>query len=491
MDLGSAAGCCAMTRPRTFAVSVAVALCVGLPRPASAGDWIESLTRNTMYGIGGAIAASRILLGDELNVGTRLDEEIEISDNIALETDPPGGAAVSTTSAATGSIGTSHRTRQLEFRATAEKVDVTGPGDPGNLESENRYYFSRYNNTQKRFRYNIRSARTIENAASAQLRDSTIPTLEDTPGDPDTGGTTTQLQAENVTSVDEVQETFIVGGDITFQLNARNALFFSAEAVQQTFTDVVNSGSADTGNTSELVDSETITTALAWTVQTSERTTLTASVSNQEFKPGDEGDSRKLETRGILDVRVSPRINMTVDGGVAFVRGEGETIVDTNVDNLIGNGSGSSAAFVGAFGLTYSLKRTTISFGASRAVSPTSTGDLELVEGANINVGHDINSRSSVSLNARYRKRTSPGELSIVNGNTVIPFVVTSQDSETEFFSVSPTYSIAFLRGWSTDITYEYAREISSSSDTGSGIDAVAESNGFFFRIRRAFPVEP
>lgn len=482
-----------MTRPRTFAVSVAVALCVALPTPASAGDWIESLSRNTMYGIGGAIAATRILLGDELNVATRLDEEIEISDNIALETDPPGGAAVSATSAATGSIGTSHRTRQLEFRATAEKVDVTGPGDPGNLESENRYYFSRYNNTQKRFRYNIRSARTIENAASAQLRDSTIPTLEDTPGDPDTGGTITQLQAENVTSVDEEQETFIVGGDITFQLNARNSLFFTAEAVQQNFTDVVNSGSADTGNTSELVDSETITTALAWTVQTSETTSLTASISNQDFKPGDEGDSRKIETRGILDVQVSPRLNVTLDGGVAFVRGEGETFDDANFANPIGDGSGSSAAFVGAFGLSYSLKRTAVSFGVSREVSPTSTGDLELVEGANVNVAHDINSRSSVSLNARYRKRTSPGDLNLINEGTVNRFLVTGRDSETDFFSVTPTYLFALSRSWAAEIAYEYAREIDDSPGTagsGNGTDSVAESNTFFFRISRTFPVK-
>ncbi len=470
-------------------MSVAAVLWVALPGSAVAGDpWIESLSKNVMYGIGGAIAATKILLGDELTVSTRLDQEVEISDNIALDVDPPGGAAISTTSAATGAITTTHRTRELEFRATAEKVDVTGPGDPGNLESENEYYFSRYNNSQKRFTYNVRSARTIQNAAAAQLQDSTIPTLEDTPGDPDTGGTITQLQTDNVTSVDEVQETFIVGGDIALQLNERNALFFSAEAVQQSFTDVVDSNTTNGGTTSELVDSETITTALAYTRQLSEAANLTASVSNQDFRPGDEGDSRKIETRGILDVQVSPRLKMTFDGGVAFVSGEGEA-----TDGGLVSGSGSSTAFVGAFGFNYDLKRTSISFEVSRQVSPTSTGDLELVEGTGISIDHKINSRSSVTLNARYTKQTNPPEFAFSGGGTVNQVVVTGSGSDRELIRVSPTYSISFTPGWAASVAYEYAREISSASGTtnsGGGGDAVAESNSVFFAVTRSFPVE-
>jgi hypothetical protein len=480
--LTQATGLAIIYRTRIFWLLSIICAFSSFPETTHAGELsIKSLSRLVGVGIASGLGASRVFLGDELSISSDVSQDIDVSDNISLLADPPGGGSVSWTTGVTGAVMTRHRTREFEVRARMTRVDVEGPGDPGNLDADwgdDMFYSTRFHKQRKRFTYNMRASQSLQNAAAAQARDSTIPTFDD---QDTTGG---GLQGEGLTGVDALQETFTVGGDVTAEVNQRNSLTLSAEAVQQTFTG---------DRTGGLEDSESITTSAAWTVRTSQLTDLTAEVSHNRFKTGDGGKSRILKPRAILNSQVSDKLSATLDAGADFVSAEaGSTGVSpgtgTTGQNASDDRSGSAVGFIGRFNLEYALKRTSVSFDVSRDVSPTSTGDLNLVEQAGIQISHSINRRSEIGVSARYSKQTSPSGRSQSGGP---PQGVDGppQGSTRTLYTITPSYSITLNRKWTANMEYEFAfqdRSIATGAATPNSL--AATSNGVFVNFRRSLP---
>ena len=492
---------------KNFCVLNLVCVIFSTPGTAHAGGLsIKSLSEFVTIGIAGGVAATRVLMGDELSVETNASQNTDVSDNILLNKNPIGGLALRTATDISGSVKTKHRTRSLEFHADTDRVKVVGPGDPGNLDSDfgdNTFYSVRFNNRWKRFSFNLNASQSLQNAADAQSREFTIPRIENgeivdpsedngDPGDPsdpgdtgDTGDTGTVdaggtgisagtadggLLGEGLTSVNASQESFTIGGNVSARINQKNTLTFSSSASQQTF---------DGSDTGDLVDSKRISTSGAWTTRRSNRTSLTASVSNLIFRPTNGGKTRKLETAGSINTQLSNKLNLSARAGAAFVSGAVGSAASggTGSTGATSNSSGSSVGFVGNFSLSYKLKKTSVYFDAARSVSATSTGGLNTSDSAGIQINHNITRNLDIDASANY---SVAGTTSSATGGIQ---GISSPGSTQLFIRVSPTYSVDLNRKWSADMSYEFRYR-----NRNAGKD-VAKSNGVFVAFRRSLPV--
>ena len=202
---------------------------------------------------------------------------------------------------------------------------------------------------------------------------------------------TTEFDDTGNTTVDADRLTLSANGGVNHRVNARNSLAFDVSARSVTF-------SPDTG---DLVAYFSANSSLAWTHEVNALTSVNTrgSVGYSEFD--DDQNSRNLYFSATVGVKrkLTKRLSASLDVGAlgAILKEDATMLLPADEESGIGPTVN--------FSVDYRRKRTNISFSGTQALEPSADGELQSRTSVNLNIDHQIDSQSSVSLGVSASRR--------------------------------------------------------------------------------------
>ena len=376
--------------------------------------------------IGACAVAAVLSLQDpsralDWSIRSTVSERMEFDDNIGVAVDSPGNVFGSTTSLAT-TIAANAKTYSIIFDTDFGLNEYGGPGETRGLDS-----FNQSGSVAL-------TKKTTLNAYALNLSFSHQPV------------STTEFEDTGLTNVDASRLYYSADGSVTHQVNKRNSLILSARALSTDFT----------GTSTGLTPYFDASTSLAWKRMLTRRTDATLTGSLGYYAADNAEDTTSWIFRSKVDVshKWTKRLTLTGGLGTNFVRTDKTT------------GSESSTGFSGDMGLDYRRKRTSITLRLSKALEPSSGGELQNRTSAAIGISQQINGYSAISLNASFGTQESAG-----SGTT-------SRDTVT----ISPLYTYRPAQNWQTSLGYTYRYSKASES---------AQSHKVFMTVSRSFAPLP
>jgi hypothetical protein len=366
---------------------------------------------------------------------THFDETVEVGNNYFLSTPPSGMMYVPTTTLGADFIG---RTPTMKFELnTLESYRIyEGPAASG-LENT----LSTYNHGDLAKAtddgltiFNVGASYRTQEIAQVQLVERGV----------GSGGQGTV-------------NTALVEGGMKHEIDATNTLNWLARATSTTFTNSTSTPFTDVHGES------------TWTHLVNRTTDLTNLMQIDWLSYDNVGQTQLLLAKGTEGIKkdLSSQLIFTGAIGAAFLdakstgSGGGPTVFSPFLGTTQQqSGNGSSFDWIGNANLTYKLTSTTqFQLFASKAVGPTTVGQILSSDTFGTSISHDINSRSQLVLFSTFMMQT---------GSTTV-----------DIFSASAAYTYHFTPEWQGSLTYTF-RELVIPGVTANVIS---------FRLARDFTI--
>ena len=395
--------------------------------------------------VGISVCASGVRAAD-VSIKGNVTETLEASDNYFLLNAPSGATVKSLTAGTLDVLALTPSTSYLlDTNYSYYKYFGPGAADAGITWGTPASATFTINHATKLDLFNIAASWTRTDAQTAQFAQSGVATAHGT------------------------IDTFAVNGGVTHDLGRIDSITWTAQASKVSFTDPNQFPSVD------------VTTTAAWKHDVTPTTTLNNLVSFDWFSEDDPTQSQRLFWKFMtgLDSKLSPRLTFTGHVGIGFVN----SYQTAGAQSIIPPGPPGIAPFqpqVGAANsiladatLTYQLFKTTkVSLTAAQAVTPTIFGQLQKSDTIGLNLTHDINQRSNLSLSAQFAFIPAAQSNSAFSGQN-------GQSGDSDFFSASVNYGYRLTREWRTNLSYTYRER---NDDTG-----IARSSTILFALSRDF----
>ena len=364
-----------------------------------------------------ALAGQGILpaYGDDWSSVSSLTERVEYNDNKSLQSTSPGHVWGLLTTISTELVRESP-TLDASLRAEIQIDEWTGPGEqPGDDAFDQDYGINVLRKT-KTANYGLTGSYTIQSTSTSELDDS---------GD---------------RTVDAERLTGNVTGTALFNVNRNNTANLSAS-----FEDVDFTGDSDS-----FTPSQNYEVSGGWTHSITASTAADLNVSWNLDEADGTGFDRRSNTYEIL-AGVSSKLwdGFVVRFGTGFVWNRSKLFTG------VGNTTETQTGVPFELGIDYNFKTTQISFFAERGVEPSSSGEMTVRTAGDLTISHQINRATSIALTASFSRRESVSD---------------ELDTETDYATLTPTYSMTLARGWTAVIGAEYAHreDITSSASSKS-----------------------
>jgi len=231
-------------------------------------------------------------------------------------------------------------------------------------------------------------------------------------------------------------DTYNVGGGFKRDLGAADTVSWSAQYSTVSFSDPTSTPYVD------------YTSNAGWNHRLSATTTLVTTLNFDWLMVDNPADSQRLYWNPMAGVQsqLTKRLFFYGTAGFGFVnayQNGSATPTGTFQQNV-----GATNGWLGNFNLNYQVFHdTNASLTATRAISPTVTGQLLDIESVALSLNHTINNRSSASLFAQF-SQTATAATPGVNAST------------SDFFSASASYAYAIAREWRSSVSYTYSQRI-------------------------------
>ena len=368
------------------------------------------------------------------SIVSNVSQSVDVDDNFELDADSPG-YAVSPTSTATLDITANAPTYALILGGELSYREFTGPGAPSNPEPLSESLDAELTIRRSTYRFGVDGSFARKGATFNE-------TIE-------------EFDELGVTTVNTDRLTYSLGAEASVDINRDNTVSLAGKY-----------RTVDFGDTSGgLVSFEDIDVSASWVQDWSESTEATYKASLGLFDADDaeQTESQTLAVTAGVTKDINERFNVSGSVGVNVIHSSERVAGVEQNDTSVGP--------VFEVGLGYALGVTEFSLKLSQSVKASALGGLQERRSVEFGVNHQINTRESFGLSAKYTIRDAASSQTSAAGR------------DRNFVSIAPTYSVSLSRYWSFQMGYQFRVQ---DSDDGTGL-----SNRITGTLSRSFVLLP
>jgi Putative beta-barrel porin 2 len=264
------------------------------------------------------------------------------------------------------------------------------------------------------------------------------------------------------------QDNYSLTGGVTRQLSHLDSVSWTANGATVSYSEPGQTPYVDFSST------------LGWNHNLTRTIKLTQSLYFDWYFSNNTANTQRLfwKPTSAVDAQLSKRLHLSASVGMIFLNAYQNGSVPSVVSSIFSNTTpvngtgfqpmiGAGNGWVANVALNYKLfPDTQVGLTASRAVTPTITGQLTGNESIAATLKYEINHSSDLSMRAQFSRT-----ISATGGN--------SSATSPDFFSVSANYSYKLTRNWRTSLSYAYRQR---NDQSGS-----VHSNTVLFSLMRDF----